>query len=338
MILMGRKILISIFLAFSLLFPIIGGNGAQIVKINVGDSWVFTDGTSYTVTEEYQGRPPFANPNQLSAFHVEVATNESLFFLGAEVLSDIGVTLTAKINSFTLDHTLLSQRGAFLLYQSGYANVTAIVGDYASHTGVYYFNLFTRGQPPSVAVVNQEPVETEMMFIMDQSTDANINSNVSVIAIFGVNYVPSEEFTTIYNSTSVQAVNITATIMLKAFDVRVRDYGRAVELNEPVMIIERTYAIGIGLPISEKITRYPLSQDASLHEGTNKLNRISLGNYLSMYASKEAQVSYRELKSFSIRDSTFSIDNEKGKSGFLEIKGIYFTTLILTPLLKKIRK
>lgn len=310
-----NKLWLLAFLSAIIGTSLLAGAGAQIVKINVNDNWVFTDGTSYSVLASFDGRPDFANPNQLNAFQIEVSTNDSLFFLGAEAVTDDGYTLRVAITNFTLEHVLLSQRGAFLLYQSGLATIDASFATVANDTGTYAYNLYTMGQSPSVAVVNQEPVEVAMDFIIDQSVDP-MNMNVTVIANFRINYVPSAEFTTTYNGTSVQAVNLTATVSMKALTVVIRGYGRPVELNTKIMEIQRTYALGIGLPISEKIVRY-FVPSLGLNERGASLRSVELGAFAGQKLAQAGDVIERELKSYSVQEAIVLGAEDNEKSVFL---------------------
>jgi len=334
-----NKLWLLAFLLVIMGTSLLAGAGAQIVKINVNDNWVFTDGTSYSVLASYDGRPDYANPNQLNAFQVEVSTNDSLFFLGAEAVTDDGYTLRVAITNFTLEHVLLSQRGAFLLYQSGLATLDASFATVANDTGTYAYNLYTMGQSPSVAVVNQEPVEVAMDFIIDQSVDPT-NTNVTVIANFRINYVPSAEFTTTYNGTSVQAVNLTATVSMKALTVVIRGYGRPVELNTKIMEIQRTYALGIGLPISEKIVRY-FVPSLGLNDRGASLRSVELGAFAGQKLAQATDVIERELKSYSVQEAVVFGAGSEEKNGFLGFTWqTYFAMAFgaLIPIADRIKK
>ncbi len=307
-----RKFLLVLSLITLFSGQILPVNSVTIVKVQVNDNWIFSDLTIYNVTAEYSSRPQFADQNHLNSFQVEVLTNDTPFVTDISIIDDnplIGESssFSMTLSNWKLDHVLLSQRGVFLLYQSGTADFNITIGN-TTKTSQKSFELITiddGGNSPSVAVTNGEPVEVEMLFQYGiLGGQGSLTDNMAII--FKVNYIPSDTFSFTYNGQTTQAVNITAEIYVKDINAVSGDNYFEFSPNTLVATIQRTFSPDIGLPLSEKIVKYyqqglNLTLYSDQKAGLNEYDQKSL----KLFQSGSEIIIKRELVGFSIKDSSF---------------------------------
>jgi hypothetical protein len=342
-------------LIISLLFFGVFSTQAQqttyIARIQVNDSWTYSDNINYTVINEYSKRQDWAKSDHLNSFQIEIASNQTLepFFDSFEfnlthyyVIDDFHASEPAyfyalfNLSNTSIDRRLYTQRGNFFVYESGSADVYLDVEKYywepkTNHTYSLSesanFELYTLGDiDPSVSVANGQPLESRM--ILDV---------LDIKFYFDIYYVPSDSFTIQFQEQPTDAVNISTTIDLVGFDLQGLGinpetglmetthedwggYSSPIDINWTnieVLSDERTFSYDIGLPIYQ-----------STKLKTNKL--------IKLMPSKSV---FRELIKWSVADSIFKIyqsDTTASETGYQVI--VLLATLPIVLAAKTRRK